>query len=135
MNFFSGSIFLLIERGIHVVHIFLVHFIFCQSESFAEALEVNDLSLPQEFDDIVHVGVVGQPQNIVIGFPRLLLCGQVFAEIRDGIAADLNGCGRPGKAGGSRGIDSGGVIHKVWGETGVFDLIFGKISGQPLSIS
>ena len=130
MNFLPGGIFLPIEGGIHIIYVLLVHFFFGQPKPFAEALEVNDLPLTQEFDDIIHIGVIGQPQNIVIGFPCLLLCGQIFAEIRDGIAADLDGCGRPGIAGGGGGINTGGVIHKIRGEAGVFDLAFRKVSGQ-----
>ena len=39
----------------------------------AEALEMDDLPLPQETDGVVHIRVVGQPQNVVIGEAGLLL--------------------------------------------------------------
>lgn len=42
---------------------------------FAEALEMHDLPGPQELDDVVDVRVVGQAQDVVIGDPGLLLCG------------------------------------------------------------
>ena len=40
---------------------------------FPEALEVDDLPLPEELDDIVDIGIIAQPQNVVIGDPGLLL--------------------------------------------------------------
>ena len=41
---------------------------------FSEALEVDDLPFPQELDHVVHVRVVRQPQDVVIGYPCFLLC-------------------------------------------------------------
>ena len=44
------------------------------AERFTEALIVHDLALAQILDGIAHVGIVTQPQNIVVGDSRLLLC-------------------------------------------------------------
>ena len=41
---------------------------------FSEALEVDDLPFPQELDHVVHVRVVRQPQDVVIGYPCFLPC-------------------------------------------------------------
>ena len=53
-----GDIYLFIKRGIDEVKVLLIHLFFGESQSFAEALEVYDLPLTQEFDDVVHVRVV-----------------------------------------------------------------------------
>lgn len=34
---------------------------------------MDNLPLPEEFDDIVDIRVVGKPENVVVGHPRLLL--------------------------------------------------------------
>ena len=39
----------------------------------AEALEMNDFPFPEEFDHIVYIRIVAEPQNVVIGGPGLLL--------------------------------------------------------------
>ena len=63
-----------IEGRIHEVYILLIQFFTQQLHGFAEALEVNDLPLPQEFNDIINVRIIGQTQDIVIGDAGLLLC-------------------------------------------------------------
>lgn len=98
---------------------------------FAEALEVDDLPLPQEADDIVHIRVVRQAQNVIVGEAGLLLGGQVLSQVGDGVAGGLDGAGGPWEAGGGGGIDAGGVVHKVGGESGVCpDLLVGEVPGQ-----
>lgn len=98
---------------------------------FAKPLKVYDLPLTQEADDVVDVRVVGQPQDVVIGEPGLLLGGQILGQISDDVAGGLNRPGAPGEPGGGGGVDAGGVIHKVGGEGGVIaDLLVGKIPGQ-----
>ena len=39
---------------------------------FAEALEMDDLPLPQELDGVPHVGVVGETKDVVVGHPSFL---------------------------------------------------------------
>ena len=56
------------------------------SHSFAEALVVNDLTLAQKSDNVVYVGIVAEPEDIVIGDTCLLLCGKVLVEIRERVA-------------------------------------------------
>ena len=41
---------------------------------FAEALEMDDFTLSEELDDVTHVRVIHQPQDVVVGYARLLLC-------------------------------------------------------------
>ncbi len=34
---------------------------------FTESLKVNDFPFPQEFDHIIYIRIIGEPQNIFIG--------------------------------------------------------------------
>ena len=63
-----------IQGWIHEVNILLVQFLSQQLHGFAEALEVDDFPLPQELDDIVHIRVVTQAKDVIIGYASLLLC-------------------------------------------------------------
>ena len=47
---------------------------------------MHDFSLTQESDNVVHIGIIGKPQNVVIGDPSFLLGGHVLRQIADGIA-------------------------------------------------
>ena len=61
-----------IESGVGEVDVLGVHLLLTQPQALAEALEVDDLPLPQEADDVVHVRVVAEPQDIVVGEAGLL---------------------------------------------------------------
>ena len=63
-----------VEGGVGEVDVFGVHALLAQAQALAKALEVDDLPLPQEADDVVHVRVVGQTEDVVIGDPGLLFC-------------------------------------------------------------
>ena len=91
---------------------------------------MHDLPLPEEFDDIVHIRVVGKPENVVICHPGLLLCCQTLHQIRHRIALDRHGSGTPGESRGSCGVDTGCVIHKIGRESGVLHLGILQIPGQ-----
>ena len=56
-----------------MIHILLVQFFPQQLHGFAEPLEVNDLPFPEEFDHIVHIRIIGQTQDIIVGHPCFLL--------------------------------------------------------------
>ena len=62
-----------IESRVHIVNIFRIHFVFCQPQSFAEALEVNNFPGPEKFDDVADVRVVGEAEDIVVGYAGFLL--------------------------------------------------------------
>ena len=61
-----------IKGRIHKVHILLVQLLPQQLHRLTEALEVNNFPFPQELDHVVHIRIVGKPQNVVIGNPCLL---------------------------------------------------------------
>ena len=53
---------------------------------FSKALEVDDLALAEEFYNVVDVGVVREAEDIIIGYARLLLGGEVLYEVAIRIA-------------------------------------------------
>ena len=63
-----------IDRRIHKIHIPAVEFLVKELDCFAKSLEVDDLTLPEESDHIVHIGIVAEPEDVVIGHTRFLLC-------------------------------------------------------------
>ena len=69
-----GAFLLLVEAGVDIVDVFFVQPVLDQPQSFAEALEVDDFPGTQEFNDVVDIRIVGEPQNIVVGDAGLLLC-------------------------------------------------------------
>ena len=77
---FRGQ-FLFVEGGVHIVDVLLVHLLPGQLQSLAEALEVHHFPGPQELDDVVHVRVVAEPQDVIVGGAGLLLrCDGAGAE-------------------------------------------------------
>ena len=56
-------------KGVEVLGIQLVGE---NAQAFTEALEMDDLPLPQELDGIPHVGVVGETKDVVVGHPSFL---------------------------------------------------------------
>ena len=64
----------LVKRGVAGVKVFGVEIFLRRSQSIGEALIVNYLTLTQELDNVIHVGIIREPQNVVIGRASLLLC-------------------------------------------------------------
>ena len=52
----------------------MIHLLLGEAQCFAKALEVDDFPRAQELDDVVDVGIVGKPQDVVVGDAGLLLC-------------------------------------------------------------
>ena len=63
-----------IKRRIHIIDILLIQLLAEQFHCLAKSLEVYDFPFAQEFDDIVHIRVIAEPQNVVIGDPCFLFC-------------------------------------------------------------
>ena len=72
-----------VEGGVGEVDVFGVHALLAQAQALAKALEVDDLPLPQEADDVVHVRVVGQAEDIVVGLSCLLFCCDLVRTTSD----------------------------------------------------
>ena len=62
-----------IDGGIHEIHILPIQFLPEELNGLPEALEMNDLPLPEKTDHIVDIGIVAEPQDVVVGYPSLLL--------------------------------------------------------------
>lgn len=91
---------------------------------------MDDLPFPQKTDDVVHIRVIGQAEDVVVGKAGFLLRRQVLSEIGDDIPSDLHGGGGPGIAGGELRIDTGGMVHEIGVESGGPDLIFSEVAGE-----
>ena len=63
-----------IKCGVHAVNVRWIQLFPQLLNAFAEALEVDDLPFPEKFDHIIHIRIVRQPKNVVIGHSGLLLC-------------------------------------------------------------
>lgn len=83
----------------------LLYFALVCVKKLAEPLEVYYLALSEEFHHIVHVGVVGEAENIVIGGAGFLLCRQVLHNVGDRVALALDIRGGKGNACGAGGIN------------------------------
>ena len=62
-----------IKGRVHEIHIFLIQFLPEQLHGFPESLEMYDLPLPEELDHVIHIGIIGKTENIVVGDPCFLL--------------------------------------------------------------
>ena len=121
---------LFIKGRIEKIYVLLVHFVLGNLQALAKALEVDDLTFPQETDDIVYIGIIAEPQDVIIGDTGFLLCCKVFRQIADHIALDCHGCCIVRPAGSCGGIDTCGVIDEIGIETCGFDLILAEIAGK-----
>ena len=63
-----------IKGRVHKIHILLIELLAQQLHRLAKPLEVYHLPFPEEFDHIVHIRVIRQPQDVIIGHPGFLFC-------------------------------------------------------------
>ena len=63
-----------IKSWIDGIKVLCIQFVLHHAKSLAKALEMDDFPLPQEFNYITHIRVITQSQDVVIGYPCLLLC-------------------------------------------------------------
>ena len=63
-----------IYRRIHEIYILFIQLVAQQLNCFAKTLEMNNFALSQELDDIIHIRVIGQTQNVIVSGSRFLLC-------------------------------------------------------------
>ncbi len=97
---------------------------------FAEPLVVNDLTLPEEADRVAHVGVVGEPEDIVVGGASLLLGSHILVQVGDDIALGLEIRHGEGRAGGCNWVDTGGMVDEVGVEAARLYLIYRESLGE-----
>ena len=64
----------LVKGRIERIEILAVQMLLCNAQGIAKALVVNDLTFTQITQRISDVGIIAQANQIVIGYPCLLLC-------------------------------------------------------------
>lgn len=111
-----------VERRVAAVEILGIQVVLHLPQCFAETLEVHDFPLPQELDRVADIGVIAQPENVVVGAPCLLLCRHILGQVGDRIPLGLEIGSRERYAGGTLGIQSEGVVYEVRVESGFLDL-------------
>lgn len=62
-----------IDGRIHKINILPVELLAEQFDGFSEPLEVDDLSFPQEPDDVVDIWIITDAQDVVISDASFLL--------------------------------------------------------------
>lgn len=62
-----------VDGRVHAVYILLIQLFPKQLDSLSKPLEVDNLPFPQEFDHIVHIRIITESQNVIIGHSRFLL--------------------------------------------------------------
>ena len=67
------ALFLQVDGRVHAVDVPLIQLPAQKVYGLSEPLEMDDLPLPEELDYIVDIGIIAQPQNVVIGDPGFLL--------------------------------------------------------------
>ena len=75
-DFWSPGTFVKL-RVVSVV-VFAVQMVLHMAQGFTEPLIVHHFPLAQEFDDIPHVRIVCQAQNVVIRCSRFLVCAYMI---------------------------------------------------------
>ena len=115
--------YLFIKRRIGRIEIFLIHLLNSAAKPLTEALIMDDLPLPQELYDVVYVWIVAEPQDVVIGRARLLLCRHVLGKVGDHVALHGHGCGVPREARSGSRIDARRVINEIRIKPGLSDLV------------
>ena len=62
-----------VDGRIHKVDILSVQLLPQEFYCFAEPLKMDDLPFPEEADDVIDVRIIADSEDIVIGYPCLLL--------------------------------------------------------------
>ena len=73
-------IFLHVKSRIYGIDILLIQLLPQELCGLAKPLEMNDFPFPKEFDHVVYVRIVGQAQNVIVGYSCFLLWhGKIIA--------------------------------------------------------
>lgn len=115
--------YLFIKRRIGRIEIFLIHLLNSAAKPLTEALIMDYFPLPQELYDVVYVWIVAEPQDVVIGRARLLLCRHVLGKVGDHVALHGHGCGVPRKARSRRWVYARRVVYEIRIKPGLSDLV------------
>lgn len=115
---------------LHEEIMLLIEMITGDFQGFAETLEMDDLSLPQEAQRRKDGGVIGQVDEIFIGGACLLFGCHILIEIGDGVALGLEIGGGEGDTCGRGGINPQAMIDIIGIQPGGEDLILRQPLGE-----
>ncbi len=71
---FFCNLALFVKGGIHEVDILITQSVLCETQAFAESLEVYNLPGTEETDGVIYVGIIAEAENVVVGDACFLLC-------------------------------------------------------------
>ena len=117
---------ILVKGWIAGVEILAVELILCDSECIAEALEMNSLTLAQEPQGISHIGIIYEPDEVVISDTGLLLCRKVLVKIGKNISLYSDIFHVKGSAGCGNRINTRRMIDKIRRKAAFFDLFLAQ---------
>ena len=122
----SGPVKLRIDRvKIPAIQIILNH-----PQRLSKPLEVGDLPLAQKLNRLPYVRNVDQPQDVVVGGPRLLLRRQILKQIGDRVPLGLEDGGGKRRARGRLRPNAAGVVHKVGVKARPLHIVNRHVAGQ-----
>lgn len=70
----SWGLLLQVNCRIHTINVFLIQFLPKKLHGFSKSLEMNNLTLPEEFYHIVDIRIIADSENIIVSCSCLLLC-------------------------------------------------------------
>lgn len=118
------------ESRIDRVDIALILLFADHVQRLTETLIVDDLALAQEADDIAHVGIVNELEDVVIGDTRLLLSCHILRKIGDRVTDRLDGRGGKGHTVCGGRIDTDRMVDKIGIQPGIDDLLRREPAGE-----
>ena len=89
----------------------------------AKALKMDNFTLSEKADRVTDIGVVSEPENVVIGGSSLLLSRHILMQVGDNVALGLEICRSKRRSGGGDGIDSGCVVDEIGVEAACLDFV------------
>ena len=119
-----------VKGGIGEVDVLTVHPFLCKLDRLTETLKMHDLAFAEKTDHIGDVGVVREPENIVVGDAGFLFGGKVLGQICDDVARNLHSRGGPRIAGGKLGVYAGGMVDKIGVKACLTYLLCCQVPGQ-----
>ena len=119
-----------VKRGVDGIEVLAVQVLPGNIQRLAEALIMNDFPLSQKADGVQYIGIVHQPEDVVIGGACLLFRSHILMEIGQNISLAGEGGGSKGRAGSSLSPYAYSMIHKIRLKTAAANFLQRQIPGQ-----
>jgi len=116
-----------IDRRIHEIYVPAVQLFPQELDGFPESLKMDDLPLPEELDHIVHIRIIAEPQDIVIGHAGFLLRPHILDQVCHRIPLYLHTESVPGGARCRGRINAHSMVDEIGGKRRFLDLAVLKI--------